>query len=64
MQSLLALGSASIKIASISTIHMSWISGNLNELEDPIAKVNSWYYKYYSHTKFHPILRGSPAKFC
>ena len=22
---------------------MSWISGNLNELEDPIAKVNSWY---------------------
>ena len=32
-----------IKIASIDTMHMSWISGNLNELEDPIAKVNSWY---------------------
>ena len=24
-------------------MHMSWISGNLNELEDPIAKANSWY---------------------
>ena len=24
-------------------MHMSWISGNLNELEDPITKVNSWY---------------------
>ena len=24
-------------------MHMSWISGNLNRLEDPIAKVNSWY---------------------
>ena len=24
-------------------MHMSWISGNLNELEGPIAKVNSWY---------------------
>ena len=24
-------------------MHMFWISGNLNELEHPIAKVNSWY---------------------
>ena len=30
MQSLLALGSSSIKIASVGTMHMSWISGNLN----------------------------------
>ena len=30
-------------LKSIGTMHMSWISGNLNELEDPIAKVNSWY---------------------
>ena len=34
---LIALGSASIKITSVGTMHMSWISGNLNELEDPIA---------------------------
>ena len=38
MQSLLAIGSASVKIASIGTMHMSWISGNLNELEDPAGE--------------------------
>ena len=37
------LESTSLKIASISTICMSWISGNLNEMEGPVAKVNSWY---------------------
>ena len=54
IQSLLALGSASIKITSICTMHISLISGNLNELEDPTAgrkndEVNCGL--GYSHTK-------------
>ena len=30
-------------LKSINTVHMAWISGNLNELEDPIAKLISLY---------------------
>ena len=38
-----ALESINLKLALISTICMSWISGNLDEMEGPVAKVNSWY---------------------